>query len=113
MKFIIKLIISAVAVLAAAHFLPGVSVTDLTTAFVVAIVLGLLNTVLKPILVFFTLPITFMTLGLFLIIINAVIVWITAYFVSGFAVDGLLSAILFGFLQSIVTYILELFLGAK
>ena len=102
MKLILKLIASSVAVLIAAYIIPGVSVESFTTAVIVAVVLGLLNTVIKPILVILTLPITILTLGLFYLIINALMVIITASLVPGFHVDTVTSALFFGIAVSIV-----------
>ena len=74
MRFIIRLLITAVVVVLLAQFLPGVAVASFGTAVIVAIVLALLNLIVKPILVLFTLPVTVLTLGLFLLVINAVII---------------------------------------
>lgn len=107
MKFLIKLIISALAVFAAAYLLPGVSVDNFVTAIIVAVVLGLLNLVLKPILVLLTIPITVFTLGLFLLVINAIIVLVCSALVSGFKVDGIIYALLFSLVVSVITAIME------
>ncbi|HLO72313.1 MAG TPA: phage holin family protein [Flavobacterium sp.] len=107
MNFLIKLLISAIIVFALSHFLPGVHVTDLKAALLVAIVLGLLNTFLKPVLVFLTIPATLITLGLFLLIINAVIILICDYFIPEFQVDGFLTALFFSVLLSISQSILN------
>ena len=107
MKFIIKLIISAIAVFATAYLLPGVAVDNFTTAVVVAIVLALLNALLKPILVFFTIPITVFTLGLFLLVINAIIVLVCDGLVDGFEVDGVIYALLFSLVVSVITAVME------
>jgi putative membrane protein len=108
MGIIIKILITAVAAFIAAYFLPGVEISDIKTTIVVAIVLALLNTFLKPILVFLTIPITILTLGLFLLIINAIIVKLADYFIDGFTVQGWLSAILFSLIVSVVSYVLGL-----
>lgn len=108
MGLIIKILITAVAAFVAAYFLPGVEISDIKTTIIVAIVLALLNTFLKPILVWLTIPITIITLGLFLLIINAVIVKLADYFIDGFTVQGWLSAILFSLIVSVVSYVLGL-----
>lgn len=119
MKILINLIISAIAVLLTDLLLPGVSLGDLgetnglITALLTAAVLGLLNAVLKPILVFFTLPVTVVTLGLFLLVINAVIVLIAARLVPGFTVDSFWWALGFSLVLSIVQGILNAFDGGK
>ena len=106
MGFIIKILITAVAAFVAAYFLPGVDIADIKTTIIVALVLALLNTFLKPILVILTIPITIITLGLFLLIINAIIVKLADYFIHGFTVQGWVSAILFSLIVSVVSYIL-------
>jgi putative membrane protein len=108
MGIIIKILITAVAAFVAAYFLPGVEIADIKTTIIVAIVLALLNTFLKPILVWLTIPITIITLGLFLLIINAIIVKLADYFIDGFTVQGWLSAILFSLIVSVVSYVLDM-----
>ncbi len=108
MGIIIKILITAVAAFVAAYFLPGVEIADIKTTIIVAIVLALLNTFLKPILVWLTIPVTIITLGLFLLIINAIIVKLADYFIDGFTVQGWLSAILFSLIVSVVSYVLGL-----
>lgn len=103
MKLIIKLLTSAVAVFIIANILPGVTLVDpIKDALIVAVVLAILNVILKPILIIFTLPITIVTLGLFLIIINAIIIKIASNLINGFSVDSLWIAILFSILLSIL-----------
>ena len=106
-KFITKTILTSVAVLAASYLLSGVSVNKSITAILVATVLGLLNSFVRPILIVLTIPITLVTLGLFLIVINILIVFWVTKIVPGFKVDGLGWAILFSFIVSIVSSILE------
>ena len=106
MRFIIRLLITAVVVVLLAQFLPGVAVASFGTAVIVAIVLALLNLIVKPILVLFTLPVTVITFGLFLLVINAVIILLVDAFISGFNVDGFWVALIFSLLLSIVQSIL-------
>ena len=101
MKFILRILLSAIAVLVLAEFLPRVSVDNYVTAIIVALVLAVLNLIVKPILVLFTLPVTIITFGLFLLIINAAIILLADAFVDGFMVDGLLMAIIFSLLLSL------------
>ena len=89
-----------------AKLLPGVSVDSYLTAVVVALVLALLNFIVKPILVLLTLPVTILTLGLFLLIIHAIISFLADGFVGGFNVDGWFIAIIFSLLLSLVQSIL-------
>jgi len=100
MKLLIKLFINTVAVLLAAYILPGIEVADTFTAFLVGIVIGLLNTFIKPLLVLLTLPITLITLGLFTLIINGLLVILTSYLVPGFIVGSLIDALLFSIILS-------------
>jgi len=107
MGLLLKLLINALAVFGAAYILPGVHVKNFTTALIVALVLSILNLIVKPILVVFTIPVTILTLGLFLLVINAIIVKICAHLVSGFAVDGWLYAIIFSLIVSLFSSVLE------
>jgi putative membrane protein len=110
MKLIIRLLISTLAILIAAHLIPGVVVASTTTAIIVAIVLGILNTFLKPILQILALPITIMTLGLFYFVVNVFIIYLATYLVDGFAISGFIPALLFGLVVSVVSGILGMFL---
>lgn len=111
MKLILRLLLNALAVVILSYVLPGVGVDSITTAIIVALVLSILNFVVKPILVILTLPITIITLGLFLLIINAIIILIAADFISGFHVTSIWWAVIFSlllsFLQSILHSILK------
>ncbi|AOW20635.1 phage holin family protein [Urechidicola croceus] len=113
MKIILKILFTAFAVLGLAHFLPGVELAKPESAIIVAIVLGILRVTVKPLLVFFTLPATIVTLGLFLFVINAIIILIASYFVDGFAVSGFWIALLFSILLSVLQSILYSFLKEK
>lgn len=106
MKFILRLVLSAIAVVLIAKLLPGVGLDNYTTALIVAAVLAILNVLVKPILVIFTLPITVVTFGLFLLIINAIIILLADKMIDGFSVASLWTAILFSILLSILQSIL-------
>jgi putative membrane protein len=110
-KFFAKTIATAVAVLFAAYILKGVHVDNTITALIVAIVLGLLNSFIKPILIILTIPITLVTLGLFLLVINIIIVKLAAGLVPGFTVDGWLYALIFSLVVSFVSSIIEGIIG--
>jgi len=110
-KFFAKTVATAVAVLFAAYILKGVHVDSTVTALIVAIVLGLLNSFIKPILVVLTIPITIFTLGLFLLVINILIVKWAASLVPGFTVDGWLSALLFSLVVSFISSVIEGLIG--
>lgn len=107
MKTLINIFFTTVFVLILAHLLPGVSVNGWGSALLVALVLGLLNIFIKPILVLFTLPATIFTLGLFLLVINAIIIMLCDALVPGFGVEGFWWALLFSlilsFCQSLVS----------
>ncbi len=106
MNLLKRLLISTIIVLLLAYFLDGVSVDTPITAVIVAVVMALLNTFLKPILVFFTFPITIFTLGLFLLVINAGMVLLCDKLVDGFDVASFLTAIIFSVLMSISQWVL-------
>lgn len=110
MNTILRLLITTILVVVIGNFLSGITIVDYTTALIVAVVLALLNTFLKPILVFLTIPATIITLGLFLLVINAVIILIADYFIDGFTVSGFWTAFFFSiiltFCQSILNGIL-------
>jgi len=106
MNYILKIILSAVAVFLLANLLPGISIENYLVAILVAIVLGFLNTLVKPLLILFTIPLTILTLGLFLLVINAAIILLAGYFIDGFQVSGLLTALIFSILLSITQSIL-------
>lgn len=107
MGLLINLLISSLAVFITAQLLPGVSVDNFYTAVIAAIVLGLMNAVIKPILLIFTLPLTIITLGLFTFVINAILILLASNFVSGFHVDGFLTALLFSLVLSVVNSVLN------
>ncbi|MEM7163192.1 MAG: phage holin family protein [Bacteroidota bacterium] len=106
MKLLSKLLLSTLAVFVLAYLLPGIYLDGWKSALLAAIVLGILNHIVAPILKFLSIPITVITLGLFLLVINASMVMLTAHFVNGFAVNGWLWALIFAlalsFLQSIL-----------
>ncbi len=108
MGFLIKVVVSSIAVVITAYLLGGVTVPDFTTAIVVAFVLGVLNMVLKPVLIILTIPVTIFSLGLFLLVINAFIIQLTGVIVSGFVVESFWWALFFSIILSIVTWFLEL-----
>lgn len=107
MKLILKLIISTISIMVAAYLLPSVEVDSIYTAFITAIVLGVLNVFLKPILVILTLPINILTLGLFTLVLNVALIMVASNLVAGFAVSGFLAALLFGLIVSLVSSFLN------
>lgn|SRR6476660_9371133 len=111
-KFFAKTIATAVAVVVAAYLLSGVHVDNTLTALFVALVLGLLNSFVKPILILLTIPITIVTLGLFLLVINIIIVKLAAGIVPGFSVDSWFTALLFSLVVSFVSWLIEKLIGS-
>lgn len=111
MKLILRFLITAGLVMLIAHFMSGVHVADFKTSLIVALVLGLLNVFVKPILLLLTLPVTILTLGLFLLIINAVIILICTNIVGGFTVDSFWTAIVFSVVLSILQSISNSIVG--
>lgn len=100
MNFILKVLFTAFAVFALAGILPGVEIADLSSAIWVAFAIAILNMFVRPVLIFFTLPATIVTLGLFLFVINAIIILMAANLVGGFVVSSFFSALLFSLLLS-------------
>jgi putative membrane protein len=96
-----------------AHFVPGVELEGFKRALVVAVVLGLLNTVVRPLLVLLTLPVTILTLGLFLLLINGAMVGLAGYFLEGFSVDGPVSAIIAAVALTVFSAILGFVFGGS
>ncbi len=107
MNFVIKLLLSAISVLVSAYLLPGANVDGFLSAFVVAIFLALFSATLKPLLIILTIPVTVVTMGLFLLVINALMIMLADYLVTGFSVDGFWWALIFGIILAIVNGIFE------
>ena len=117
MKLILKWLCSAVALLGVAYLYSGVVVTSFTGALIAAAVLGALNTIVRPILLVLTLPVTMVTLGLFLFVINALMFWAAAGLVSGLSVTGfaaaLIGSLIYSLLQLAIEFVLERLLFNK
>ncbi len=107
MGLIIKLLANGLAVFITAYILKGAHVDNFITAVIVAVVLGAVNLIIKPIIVVLTLPVNIMTLGLFTLVINALMVMLTSYLVSGFTVANFWWALLFGLVLSVVNAVLQ------
>jgi putative membrane protein len=101
-NYLIRLVCCAAAVYFMPQFLNDIKVSGTTAALIVALVMSFLNTFLKPILKLLSLPITIITLGLFSLVINVVIVYLCDYLVDGFKVSGFIQPLIFGFILSIV-----------
>ncbi|MBT9395473.1 phage holin family protein [Hymenobacter sp. NST-14] len=108
MGFILKFILSAVITYLLANFLPGAQIDGFGSAMILVIVLAILNAVVKPILQIIGLPITILTLGLFLFVINALIVMLASYLMSSFEIDGFVSALIFSVVLSLATSVVDM-----
>jgi len=108
MRFLIKILLSSFSVIVAGWILSGVEITDFLTSVLVAFVLAILNMVLKPILVFLTIPITVVTFGLFLLVINALIALIASEIVPGFHIAGFWWAVAFSLIVSFLNYLINI-----
>lgn len=106
MKTFLKILLTAVAVILLAKILPGVTVDGYISAIIVAVVIALLNMVVRPLLIFLTLPATLITFGLFIFVVNAIIIILADKLVDGFAVSGFFIALLFSILLSIFRSVL-------
>lgn len=106
MKLLVKLLVNALAVAITAYLLPNVSIDSFFTAVVVAIVLSIINTFIKPIVGFLTLPINLLTLGLFSVIVNGTFIWYASQLIDGFTVSGFLWAVVFSIVLSLVSAVL-------
>ena len=107
MKILIRWLLLAAALLLVAHLYPGVQVTSFTSALIAALVLGLLNALLRPILVLLTLPVTVLTLGLFLFVINALMFYFAASLLDGFHVTGFVAALIGSLLYSLCGLVID------
>ena len=107
MKLILKWLLSAVALLAVAHLYSGVVVTSFTSALIAAFVIGLLNAVVRPVLVVLTFPVTIITVGLFLFVINALMFWAASGLLGGFHVTGFVAALVGSLLYSLIGMVIE------
>lgn len=106
MAILIKLLITSIAVYVAAYIIPGVEIDSFVSLLVVAIVLGIINTFVKPILVILTFPLTVLTLGIFLLLLNGILILLVGSIVPGFTVTSLFAAVLFSIVVSLVSSLL-------
>ena len=107
LRLLIKWCLYAVALMFLAYLMPGISVTSFGSALVAAAVIGLLNAIVRPILILLTLPVTVLTLGLFLVVINALMFWLAGSVLSGFVVNGFLWAVLGALTYSILGMLID------
>lgn len=107
MKLLIGWLLNALALLGVAYLVPDISVSNLMIALIAALVIGLANMLIKPILVIFTLPVTILTLGLFIFVINGILFWAVGNFLQGFEVKTLMAGIIGAFAYSVISWILS------
>ncbi len=107
MKLLVKWLLSAIALLAVAHLYPGVELQGFASALIAALVIGLLNIFLRPLLILLTLPVTLLTLGLFLFVINALLFWAAASLLDSFQVRGFVAALLGSLLYSTFSLVID------
>jgi putative membrane protein len=108
MRLVLVWMCNALALLAVAYLLPGVRVEGFANALIAALVLGLINTLVRPLLIILTLPVTILTLGLFIFVINGLLFWLAGSVLRGFQVDGFTSALVGALLYSIISSVLSL-----
>jgi putative membrane protein len=113
MGFLIRLLANALAILAAAYIVPGIEVAGGLSLLAAALVLGLVNAVVRPILLFLTLPFTLVTLGLFIFLLNAFCLWLTSWLVKGFEVHGFWTAVLGALIVSVVSWFVTVLLSDR
>jgi len=113
MKFLINWLLKAVALLIVAHFVPGIQMVGLDVALIAAAVIGLMNVLVKPILVIFTLPITVLTLGLFILVINGLMFWIVGHYLEGFQVQTVMAGMIGALAYSLISWLLSSLLISK
>ena len=113
MQFLVTWVVTAVSLLITAYIVPGLTIASVTAAAVGAIVLGLVNAIVKPILVLFTLPLTILTFGLFLLVVNAISLGLVGYFTPGFVVAGFFPAVIGSIVLSLVSGFLNQMFGGN
>lgn len=111
LRFLVRLAFAAVGLALAAHLVPGVSYDTTTTLILAALLLGVVNALLRPILFVLTLPLTIVTLGLFLLVLNAAMIGLVAFFVKGFVVHGLLAGMGAAIVTGVMSWIGAMVVG--
>ena len=107
MTLLLSWLVNTVALIAVAYLMPSIRVSDFITALIAALVLGLVNAVIRPVLVLLTLPVTLLTLGLFILVINGLLFWAVGSFVKGFVVDGFWAGFLGAIVYSLISWLLS------
>jgi putative membrane protein len=107
MRFLVRLVLNGLAIIIAAWLLPGIHITSNLSALLAGVILGFVNAIVRPVLFFLTLPLTLLTLGLFIFVLNAICFALTAWLGPGFSIDGFFSALVGALLVSVVSWILN------
>jgi putative membrane protein len=107
MNLLLVWLVNTVSLIAVAYLMPSIRVDTFVTALIAALVLGLVNAVIRPILVLLTLPVTLLTLGLFIFVINGLLFWLVGSFVKGFVVDGFWAGFLGAIIYSVISWLLS------
>jgi len=113
MGFLVRVLVNAMAILVAAAVVPGIEVSGVAATLGAGLVLGLVNALIRPILLILTLPLTLLTLGLFLFVLNALCLWLTSALVKGFTVHSFWAALFGALLVSVVSWLLTAFLSDR
>ncbi|MFC5460312.1 phage holin family protein [Massilia niabensis] len=113
MRLLLTWLINAAALMALPYLMHSVSVTNVGTALIAALVLGLVNTLIRPLLVLLTMPVTLLSMGFFILVINAVLFWLVSTMIEGFEVAGFWSAFLAAILYSVISWALSTLLLSK
>lgn len=114
MRFLLSWILKAVALLLVAYLIPNIHMTGLDVALIAAVIIGLMNMLVRPVLVIFTLPITVLTLGLFILVINGFLFWGVGRYLDGFEVQSVMAGIIGAVVYSLISWLLStLLLGKK
>ena len=113
MRFLLRLVLNAIAIVVAAWFVPGVHVTGFAPALIAGVLLGFVNALVRPLLLILTFPFTLLTLGLFIFVVNAICFGLTAALVPGFSLDGFFAAFLGALVVTIVSWVLSAVLPDK
>lgn len=106
-KLLVVWVLNALALMAVAYLVPGIHVANFTAALLASVVIGFANVLVKPILVILTLPITLLTLGLFLLVINGLLFWFVGHLLQGFAVNSVLTGVIGALVYSVIAWILS------
>jgi putative membrane protein len=113
MGILIRIVVNSLAIIVAAQVIPGIELKGMLSALAAGLILGVVNAVVRPVLLLLTFPITLLTLGLFLFVLNGLCLWLTSALVSGFEIHGFWSAIFGALLVSLVSWVLNAFLSDR